>query len=88
MRPAQPATTFTDITITNDQTGESWRARAAAIVEGRVEVSLPRSVAFPPAATGTNTFTVSAIDGAGRRRTFPGLTVDRTRTTRTTAVFL
>ena len=72
---ASPATRMHDVVVTNDQTGARWRAPVASILGGLIIVTglPPRGFFSDPA----NTFTVSAEDGGGRRRSFPLVSLAR-----------
>jgi hypothetical protein len=73
---ASPATRLHDVHVVNEQTGDAWSAAAAEIVAGRIVVHPTRSA--PPPATlferRGSTFTVTALDAAGRARRFANTT--------------
>ena len=71
---ASPATRLHDVRVVNEQTGDAWSAAAAAIERGRIVV---RPVKPPPSSLlerRGSTFTVTALDGADRLRSFPHTT--------------
>ena len=72
---ASPATRMHDVVVINDQTGARWLAPVASISGGLIVVTglPPRGFLDNP----TNTFTVSAEDGGGRRRSFRYVTLER-----------
>ena len=67
------ATTFHDVVVTLDQTGESWRADSGRIERGNVCLVMSGPIPMPRHGA---TFTVAAFDGAGRARIFRQLTLD------------
>jgi len=67
------ATQFHDVVVTLDQSGEQWRGDAAIIEHGKVCVTMSGAIPLPRRGA---TFTVTAIDGAGRTRVFHDLTLD------------
>lgn len=70
---ASPATRLHDVRVVNEQTGDAWSAGTAAIVGGRILVRPGRSAAPPPGLLldhRGSTFTVTAVDAAGRMRSF------------------
>lgn len=72
--PASPAARFHDVTVANDQTGARWHAPVASIRAGLIVVS-----GQPPRGffdSERSTFTITADDGGGRKRTFPLVTLD------------
>ncbi|MBV9493282.1 MAG: hypothetical protein JOZ54_03465 [Acidobacteria bacterium] len=79
---AAPATRFHDLVIINDQTRAEWHAPRGRVYEGRIEVAgadgnePPDGFFIAP----THTYTVVAIDGGDRLRSFPSLSLDRSRT--------
>lgn len=76
---ASPATRLHDVTVTHDQTGARWRAPVAVIRSGLIVVTgLPPHGFFDAAAA---TFTITAADGGGRKRSFPSVILDRAATT-------
>ncbi|MEA2491401.1 MAG: hypothetical protein QOH21_3193 [Acidobacteriota bacterium] len=71
---ASPATRLHDVRIVNEQTGDAWSAAAAAIERGRIVVRPAK--APPPSLLDRrgSTFTITALDAAGRVRSFPHTT--------------
>lgn len=74
-----PATTLTEVVVTNEQTRAPWRAGRASIAEGAIVITLTGRQTIPPELVENphSTFTITAIDGAARARRFDGLKVDR-----------
>jgi hypothetical protein len=70
------ATTLHEVVVTNEQTRVQWRAGHASIDHGLIVVA-PKS--SPPAGLLdrlASTYTISAVDAAGRSRCFQNVTVD------------
>ena len=83
-----PSTRFTDVFVTDEQTGVCWSAGKAEIREGLIRIEIARRAANPSVAEQPkHTFTFLARDGAGRQRTFVNLVLDRDRTTGKVVVF-
>lgn len=86
-----PSTRFTDVFVTDEQTGSCWTAGKAEIREGLIRIEIGRrAAAAAPAEVVSqpkHTFTFHALDAAGRKRTFVNLVVDRDRTTGKVIVF-
>jgi hypothetical protein len=86
-----PSTRFTDVFVTDEQTGACWTAGKAEIREGLIRIEIarkPRSgEQVKPADQPKHTFTFLARDGAGRQRSFVNLVVDRDLTTGKVVVF-
>lgn len=86
-----PSTRFTDVFVTDEQTGVCWTAGKAEIHEGLIRIEIARKPHSPeqpkPVDQPKHTFTFLARDGAGRQRTFVNLVVDRDRTTGKVIVF-
>jgi hypothetical protein len=79
---AAPATRFHDVIVINDQTRAEWRSKRGRVYEGRIEVAGAEG-GEPPSNFFDNrshTYTVVAIDGGNRTRTFASLSLDRGRT--------
>lgn len=68
---------FTEVVVTNEQTGAVWKARTAEVLAGRIHVKPARTAPEGMFAMATYTFTIIARDGAGRLRTFVSVVVDR-----------
>lgn len=82
-----PSTRFTDVFVTDEQTGVCWSAGKAEIREGLIRIEIARRTPVAPVEQPKHTFTFLARDGAGRQRTFVNLVVDRDRTTGKVLVF-
>ena len=82
------STQFTDVLVTNEQTGVCWSAGKAEIHQGLIRIELARRAA-PPQCTEQpkQTFTLQGRDAAGRQRSFVNLVVDRDQTTGSVVVF-
>jgi hypothetical protein len=78
-RTTSPATELHEVTVIHEQTRKQWCASRAAIDRGRIVVAGSR-IQFPPEGMfdgPTSTFTVTAIDGAGRARRYSNVVFDR-----------
>lgn len=67
------ATHFHDVVVTLDQTGERWRGDSGQIQDRKISVAMSGPIPLPRRGA---TFTVTALDGAGRARVFRDLTLD------------
>jgi len=74
-----PATTLSDVVVTNEQTRAPWRAGRASIAEGAIVITVTGRVTIPSGIADNphSTFTIVARDGGGRARRFDGVKVDR-----------
>ena len=73
---ASPATTLHDVLVVHDQSGTTWLAARATIRAGRIVVAISR--ATPPEGffdRPTSTYSIRALDGGDRVRTFPHVTL-------------
>jgi hypothetical protein len=70
---ASPATQFHDVVIAHDQTGARWHARQGEIRRGRVCILDSAPAGFLGRVG--STFTITAVDGAGRTRLFASLSL-------------
>jgi hypothetical protein len=77
-----PATTLTEVVVTNEQTRAPWRAGRASIDAGAIVITVTGRRTVPPelAEDPRSTFTITAVDGGGRARRFDSLKVDFGRT--------
>lgn len=77
--PSPAATRLHDVVVIHEQLGVRWRAGKAMIDAGSI-VLTPAPANRPPVGLLDNpvsTFTISALDGGGRARSFPNVTFDR-----------
>lgn len=73
--PDSPATQFTDVVVTDDQTRRHWRAGQASIRDGLVVVAAPPPPGFFDAPS--HTYTITARDRGDRTRRFASLSLAR-----------
>lgn len=76
--PASPATQLRAVLVVQDQTRAEWHAGKATIRNGRIIIVAGR--ADPPAglfSAAAATYSIQAVDGADRRRSFANLALSR-----------
>lgn len=71
-----PATRLHDARVENEQTGSAWLAGEASIDGGCIVISGNHAPA-ELLERAASTYTITAMDGAGRARRFAGVTLDR-----------
>lgn len=64
---------FHDVVVTLDQTGESWPGDSIRVEGGKLSVAMSGPIPLPRRGA---TFTLTAVDNAGRTRVFRDLTLD------------
>jgi hypothetical protein len=77
LRAGSPATQLHEVVVIHEQTRETWSAGRATIEQGRIIVAGSRLRPFRAWETPAATFTITALDGGNRRRSFPNVKLDR-----------
>jgi hypothetical protein len=76
LRAVSAATQLHEVLVIHEQTRKEWSASRAAIEQGRIIVAGSPLHPFPPPPTPAATFTILALDGGNRRRTFRSVKLD------------
>lgn len=77
LRTSSPATQLHEVVVIHEQTREEWRAGRATIELGRIIVAGSRLRPIAATESPAATFTITALDGGNRRRSFPNVKLDR-----------
>lgn len=81
-----PASTLTDLVVTNEQTRALWRAGRASINAGLIVIACNDTPPEGFLENGASTFTIVARDGGGRTRRFEGVVFEAAKSSLPTKV--